>query len=94
MADDAEQLHFMVRTAGWPGYWGRGPTLQRAVEAGKWFRKGDRVHLIMVDKGAYIDDFGALQYTRRERMGVGILGKNREGWHIHSLKDDAGRKDG
>lgn len=78
--------HYMVRSTSWPGYWGRGPTIDRAVKAAQWMNSGDKVHLIRVDAEAYCDEFGDLQYTNRERLGVGVLARNRQGiWRVDKL---------
>lgn len=78
--------HYMVRSTSWPGYWGRAPTIDRAVKAAEWFQVGDKVHLMKVDESAYCDAFGTLHYEARERLGVGTLRRNRQGvWRVDGL---------
>lgn len=78
--------HYMVRSASWPGYWGRGPSIDAAVKAAQWMNRGDKVHLIRTDPKAYCDDFGDLQYTARERLGVGVLARDKAGvWRVDKL---------
>lgn len=85
-AIEAVADHYLVRSTSWPGYWGRSKTIDGAVKAGQWFNVGDKVHLIKVNANAICDDFGALQYDTRERLGVGTLKRNRQGeWRVDNL---------
>lgn len=78
--------HYMVRSTSWPGYWGRGRTIDAAVKAAQWMNRGDKVHLIRCDANARCDDFGDLQYEARERLGVGVLARGRDGtWRVDKL---------
>lgn len=78
--------HFLVRSTSWPGYWGRGPSIDAAVKAAQWMNPGDKVHLIQVDANAYCDDFGDLQHNNRIRLGVGTLARDRKGvWRVDKL---------
>lgn len=70
--------HFIVRTSSYPGYWGKGKSIEEAIKNAMWIAPGAKVHLIKCDAKAYIDEMGDLQYTARERLGTGKVSANKK----------------
>lgn len=75
----AELTHYIVRSAGFPLYWGKGETIEAAIKDAVWIAPGDTVHLIHCDAKAYIDDTGSLMYNARDRLGTGKVARNKRG---------------
>lgn len=74
-----ELTHYIVRTTRYPGYRGKGATIEEAIKNAEWIQEGDKVHLIRCDAKAYIDDMGSLMFDARERLGTGTVKRGRKG---------------
>lgn len=83
----AEPDHYLLRSVEWPGYWGRGKTIDEAARNAKWFRIGERVHIVRADAKAFFDDFGNLEYHgTRDRLGTGTLRKPGGKWAVTKIE--------
>lgn len=67
-----KQTHFLVAGA---SYWGRGKTIEEAVQAAKWLRPGNKVLVLKCDAEAHFTDGFILRYQKD--VGYSDLGSGK-----------------
>ena len=91
MSDNTEvpMDHYIVMSANFPGYWGRGKTIDAAVRAAMWFNRGDQVRVYRCDAEARVNELGGLIYKAHSPVGVGALARGRDGEWTFKIKTRA-----
>lgn len=71
---DKERPHVIVFSAKFPGYWGRGASIEEAIKNAQWLASGDKVFACACDDGARLDNIdGSLFYDKRGPVYFGTV---------------------
>lgn len=65
---------FLVTTQGYPGYWGRGATVEQAVRNAKYIKPGTPVRVFACVPDAYVDAMGNCYGIHLASHQVGRMG--------------------
>lgn len=60
--DGDKYPQFLVATQSYPGYWGRGDSLEEAVKAAQWIKSTDTVTLVRCTREASVSFCGQYMY--------------------------------
>lgn len=63
---------YLLHTTTYPGYWGRGPTIEAALKNAEWVQTGAEVAVYRCDESAHVDSLGRI-HGEIEEIGAGTV---------------------